>query len=133
MRAFLVLLGSAAALAGAATADATPRTALAVTYWAEGMGAGAPVEWTLRCSPAGGSLPRAAAACVRVAKGGWRLFAPVAKNAVCTEIYGGPQTALVVGVVRGRRVWAKLQRRNGCEIERWSRVSPWLVPAGGTP
>ena len=70
---------------------------------------------------------------MRVTKGGWRLFAPVAKNAVCTEIYGGPQVALVVGVVQGRRVWAKLQQRNGCEIERWTRVSPWLLPAGGTP
>jgi hypothetical protein len=52
-------------------------------------------------------------------------------DAVCTELYGGPQVALVVGSVQGRRVWARLQRRNGCEIARWSRVSPWLLPAGG--
>ncbi len=127
----LLLVASAAAVAGGASAGTTSRTALAVTYWAGGTGAGTPVTWTLRCSPARGTLPRAATACARLASGGRRLFAPVARNTVCTEIYGGPQVALVVGVVRGRRVWAKLQRRNGCEIERWSRLSPWLLPAGG--
>ena len=50
---------------------------------------------------------------------------------VCTEIYGGPQKARVVGTVAGRRIWATFTRTNGCEIERWSRISPWLVPAGG--
>ena len=132
MRALVVVLALAAAIAGSATAASSSRTALTVTYWAEGPGAGTSVTWTLRCSPARGSLPRAAAACARLASGGRRVFAPVAKNAVCTQIYGGPQVALVVGVVDGRRLWARLRRRNGCEIERWGRVSPWLLPAGGT-
>ena len=132
MRALVVVLALGAVVAGGATAGTVSRTALTVTYWASGPGAGAPVRWTLRCSPARGSLLHAAAACARLARVGRRVFAPVASNAVCTQIYGGPQVGLVVGVVEGRRVWAKLQRRNGCEIERWNRVSPWLLPTGGT-
>lgn len=87
--------------------------------------------WTLACNPARGTLVRPAVACRRLAAGGRKLFAPVPKDAVCTEIYGGPQEALVVGNVRGQRVWARFARRNGCEIARWSRLSPWLLPPGG--
>jgi len=53
------------------------------------------------------------------------------RNIVCTEIYGGPQRARVVGTVNGRRIFATFARSNGCEIDRWQRISPWLVPAGG--
>jgi hypothetical protein len=60
-----------------------------------------------------------------------KLFAPVSPRAVCTEIYGGPQLSRVVGTVNGRRVRATFTRTNGCEISRWQRISPWLVPAGG--
>ena len=85
----------------------------------------------LACDPARGTLRRPAVACRRLAATGRSLFAPVRKDEVCTEIYGGPDTALVVGTVEGRRVWAKVQRRNGCEIARWNRLSPWLLPPGG--
>jgi hypothetical protein len=53
------------------------------------------------------------------------------ENVVCTEIYGGPQKARVVGSVGGTRVQATFARANGCEIARWNRISPWLVPPGG--
>jgi hypothetical protein len=60
-----------------------------------------------------------------------RLFAPLSKNLVCTEIYGGPQRARVVGTMDGKHVWATFTRTNGCEISRWQRIAPWLVPSGG--
>ena len=53
------------------------------------------------------------------------------KGTVCTEIYGGPQVALIVGTVDGRRVWARVQRRDGCEVARWNRLTRWLLPPGG--
>lgn len=59
------------------------------------------------------------------------LFAPVPKNVVCTEIYGGPQKARVTGTVGGNRIWATFTRQNGCQIDRWNRLSPWLLPPGG--
>ena len=89
------------------------------------------MTWTLRCDPARGTLARPARACARLAAGGPKLFAPLPPNAVCTEIYGGPQKARVVGVVDGKRVWSTFTRTNGCQIGRWQRISPWLVPPGG--
>ena len=89
------------------------------------------MTWTLRCDPARGTLARPARACARLAAGGAKLFAPLPPNAVCTEIYGGPQKARVVGVVDGKRVWSTFTRTNGCQIDRWQRISPWLVPPGG--
>ena len=76
--------------------------------------------------PVGGTLPRAAAACARLAAGGAALFAPP-KEQVCIEIYGGPQRAIVRGTVAGRRIWVSLRRRDGCEIERWRKLS-FLLP-----
>ena len=59
------------------------------------------------------------------------LFAPLPKGIVCTEIYGGPQKARVVGTVGSKRIWATFTRQNGCQIARWNRLSPWLLPPGG--
>jgi hypothetical protein len=120
----------AAVGAGSAPASTT-RTALTVTYWEKGVGTAPKIVKTLSCDPAEGTLERPAVACRRLATGGWRLFAPVKEGQICTEIYGGPQVALVAGKVRGHRVWARFQRRDGCEIARWNRLSPWLLPPGG--
>jgi len=124
-------LAAFAVLALAAVSSAAGRTSLTVTYWADGSGSGTPVTWTLRCAPAGGTLGKPAVACARLSSSGVRVFAPVPKSALCGAVYGGPQVAQVVGFVDGHRVWVKVQRRNGCEIARWSRLSPWLLPRGG--
>jgi hypothetical protein len=58
-----------------------------------------------------------------------RSLAPVPDDVACTEIYGGPATARVRGVLRGRRVDARFDRSNGCEIERWDRNRALLGPA----
>jgi hypothetical protein len=79
-------------------------------------------HWTLRCGPAGGTLPQAAAACRKLAALD-DPFAPVPADSMCSQIYGGPQTARVKGTYRGTRVSAVFNRRNGCEIARWKRVS----------
>jgi hypothetical protein len=80
-------------------------------------------RWELSCGPAGGSLPRAAQACTRLAAITGNPFLPVPDNVGCTDIYGGPETARVVGTFRGRRVWATFRQTNGCEIARWGRLS----------
>ena len=131
MRASLVAVLLAVTAATTAAAATTATTALRVTYWEDVAKPSESITWTLRCNPARGSLPRPARACSRVAAGGARLFARLPRNIVCTEIYGGPQRARVVGTVNGRRIFATFARSNGCEIDRWQRISPWLVPAGG--
>jgi len=131
MRASLVTVLIAAIAVTAASAKTTATTALRITYWEDSAKPSESVTWTLRCNPARGSLPRPARACSRIAAGGAKLFARLPRNIVCTEIYGGPQRARVVGAVNGRRIWATFARANGCEIDRWQRISPWLVPPGG--
>jgi Subtilisin inhibitor-like len=133
MRAVLVAVVVAGALVATASPSGgvTAETALRVTYWDDSARPAASVTWTLRCNPARGSLARPGVACTRLAASAAKPFEPLRKDMVCTEIYGGPQKARVVGTVAGRRIWATFTRTNGCEIERWSRISPWLVPAGG--
>ena len=127
-----VVVVAIAALCVAPDGPAMPSaTFLRVTYWNDGAKADAGVTWTLRCGPPRGTLPRPEAACRRLARGGPTVFAPVPKNIVCTEIYGGPQKARVIGAVGGRRIWATFTRENGCHIDRWNRLSPWLLPPGG--
>ena len=122
-----------ALVAGPASAAApSAGTALVVTYWPDGSTTSVKKRWTLRCAPPGGTLRRPARACRKLEGGGLKLFAPVPPDAVCTQIYGGPQKARVIGIVNGRRVWASFERSNGCHIERWQRLSPWLLPPGGT-
>lgn len=94
-------------------------TSLQITVWPKGDGA--KHVWTLRCDPVGGTLPRRAAACDKLAAMA-RPFRPVPPDAVCTQVFGGPQRALVAGTLRGRRVRARFARNDGCEIARWDRV-----------
>jgi hypothetical protein len=126
----LALLAVALVACTSPQAASTPQTSLRIAFW-EGPGVEPDVVRTLRCNPAGGSLPRPARACQRLLAGGAKLFAPSPPSLVCTEIYGGPQRARITGRLAGKRVWATFSRTNGCEISRWERLSPWLLPPGG--
>ena len=133
MRAGLTIAVTCAVLVACSTASGGPTngTSLRVAFWEDGTGANPDRVWTLRCDPAAGSLQRPALACQRLSAVGMKLFAPISPKVVCTEIYGGPQRARVTGMVEGKRVWANFSRMNGCNIERWAKVSPWLLPPGG--
>jgi hypothetical protein len=133
MRGLAVLAIAGVAFAAGSASHAGPQTgtSLRVTYWEDGGKPSESTTWTLRCSPPRGTLVRPARACTRLASAGAEVFAPTPRGVACTEIYGGPQKARVVGVVVGARVWATFTRADGCAIARWNRISPWLVPPGG--
>jgi hypothetical protein len=100
---------------------ATGAIALTIAF---SPGDGASVHhWTLRCNPPSGTLPQAATACNRLRRFSDDPFAPVPSDAVCSMIYGGPETARVKGLYRGQKVNAVFNRRNGCEIARWKRLA----------
>jgi hypothetical protein len=124
----LAVLVAVLALVASGSAGASSATALKITYWPKGETAQGGKTWTLRCAPARGTLAQPGVACRKLAAGGRKLFAPVPLMAICTEIYGGPELARVIGVLDGRRVWATFNLTNGCHIERWNRFSPWLLP-----
>jgi hypothetical protein len=122
-----VVLGALALLVSAASGAVGDRTALRIVIWPKGSRAAEVHRYTLACTPARGTVPRPARACAVLARLGAAAFAPVPRLTACTDIYGGPAEALVGGVVAGRRVDARLNLTNGCEIQRWKRVRP-LVP-----
>lgn len=105
-------------------ADQAGSSQLVVTV-SDGAGAD-PRTWTLGCDPPGGDHPDPAAACAALASAP-APFEPVPADAVCTNLYGGPQTATVVGSWRGERVQADYRRGDGCEIARWDAVAALLA------
>jgi hypothetical protein len=94
-------------------------------------GAGHPRFAALRCrnlaSTGTGFLRyRAAHACFTARTLREFLAHPAPTGRLCTQIYGGPQTAHVQGLVGGTRIDRRFSRRNGCEIHDWSRVAALL-------
>lgn len=89
-------------------------------------GAGQAATWELECHPAGGTHPDGQAACDRLdALGG--PVGPAPEGQMCTMIYGGPETATVVGRWQGVPVRARYSRANGCETARWRDMAPVLA------
>jgi Subtilisin inhibitor-like len=120
----------ALAFAMAQVAAASGTTALRIVYRADANAT--PRVFTLRCDPAGGTVAHPPEACRRLARLGRAAFRPVPTGLLCTQIYGGPQEAIVTGTVAGGRVWATFRRRDGCEIARWSRLG-FLFPTPSSP
>jgi hypothetical protein len=132
MRGVAVLALAVVALAAGSAGSAGSWTAsLRIAYWEDGSGDTPDAVWTLRCNPTGGTLARPVRACRKLALGGAALFASTPPDTACTQVYGGPQRARIVGTVGGKRISTTVTRANGCEIGRWKRLSPWLLPPGG--
>ncbi|WNI16523.1 hypothetical protein [Actinacidiphila sp. ITFR-21] len=89
-------------------------------------GSGHRLTYSVRCTegwPAEGESE----ACRRLREIGGPV-GPVPEGQACTMIYGGPQTAEVIGTWAGRWVRESYRRTNGCEVARWSRMVP-VLPA----
>jgi len=71
-------------------------------------------------------VPNPARAC-RVLASLAHPFAPTPPGTTCSDIAIGPQQAVVTGVLRGRRIHARLRLQGSCEIDRWKRVAA-VVP-----
>jgi Subtilisin inhibitor-like len=126
VRALLAAAVLVALVIPGASGGAASGTSLSISVWLEGRKNGDALTFTLRCRPTGGDLPRAARACTALSQ----LedpFRPVPADAICTQQYGGPSEAFVVGRFEGRRIWTRFNRRNGCHISRWQKHS-FLFP-----
>ena len=85
-----------------------------------------PEQYTLTCTdPVAGNLPDAAAACAHL-RGMTDPFAQLSPDLICTEQFGGPQTARVTGHWAGADVDLRLSRVNGCRIGQWDGLGPLL-------
>jgi len=59
-----------------------------------------------------------------------RLLGSAPAGQVCTQLYGGPQSAHVTGRIEGRSVDVTVTRADGCGVADWSRLQPLLGPPG---
>ena len=91
-------------------------------------GDGTPTQrYTLACgSAAAGDHPDAARACAHLLRAE-DPFAPLPPDIMCTEQYGGPQTARVTGTWDAEPVDLELSRVDGCHIAQWDSLGPLLL------
>jgi hypothetical protein len=123
--------GDGGAAGGSSSAAAGPARDLVVEI---DRGDGSAAErYTLTCGDvAEGDHPDAAAACDHLA-GLPEPFRPIPDDAICTEQYGGPQTARVTGVWDDEPVDLALSRVDGCAISQWDALGPLLPGPVGVP
>jgi hypothetical protein len=86
----------------------------------------AAAAYTLACDGvAGGDHPAAQEACDHL-RAMTDPFAPLPADAMCTQVYDGPQTAHVTGRWRGEPVDLEVGRNNGCRTAQWDGLGPLL-------
>lgn len=91
-------------------------------------GAGGPeITNTIRCARFGPGAP-GSPECSDLEGLTAEALAPTRADTACAAIFGGPATATVRGVVLGKRVAARFDLANSCEVERWRRNSAILGP-----
>lgn len=118
-------LCAALALAGCGASDGDARSALVdltVRVDPDGPRGARPArELALRCDQPSQSAACGAAAGVSLAN-----VRPVPRGTTCASVFGGAQTARIVGSIRQDHVDARFDRTNGCEIARWDKVADLL-------
>ncbi len=108
----------------AAPAHTTVRYKINVSYVAQD-GASAK-HWTLHCNPAGGTHKSAKKACAALLKVK-NPFKSSDPDLMCTQQYGGPESADVRGIWKGKKIRTNFSKINGCEIARWQKVQALLI------
>lgn len=91
------------------------------------------IHYTLTCkdgAPTNESQHPSAAKACQALKNNPAVLIPQPRNkdVVCTQQYGGPQTATVTGAVDGVPVDKSFSRRDGCEIRQWNAAASILGP-----
>lgn len=119
---------------GSPTASpSAPSARLTISMWQDASAE--PVQYVLECvdgapGPAS-TLPGAEAACAALDRLGVEFFtARPNKDIICTQQYGGPQTASITGDVNGTSVRAAFALTDGCEISRWKTAQDILGAPG---
>jgi hypothetical protein len=113
---------------------ATPSVRLTVDFTRRG-GAGHHVAH-VRCTAAGNRVDGflravgAARACAHARRIAGLLASGRNPHRACSQIYGGPERALITGAIGGRRIRHGFSRTNGCGIADWRRAMP-LLPRPG--
>jgi LysM repeat protein len=127
----VVLAATLAACGGSGSGSSDASTQLTITARTGGESVLVPSEATLECdgtARATGFLAKATGpACAAVRNG---VVAKVAQaeagGRLCSQIYGGPQTAHLTGTANGKTVNLRVDRTDGCGVEDWNVLEPLL-------
>jgi hypothetical protein len=128
--ALAIVLAAVAVLAAATPAYAgKPPTALRVVADADGSGPERAETLRVTCRSSG-DRRRACRILRRLPR---EVFSPREQPEVCTQQWGGPQTARVVGRLRGRQIDLRFDLADGCAISQWELAAPLLELTGVRP
>ncbi|WP_052274057.1 SSI family serine proteinase inhibitor [Arthrobacter sp. L77] len=127
--------GPAPSAPPASTAPPAASTNALLTVSVQQDASSDPVQYVLECvdgvSGPASTHPNADAACATVARLGTAFFtARPNKDVVCTQQYGGPQTASITGEIDGTSVVGSFALTDGCQISRWTSVQDLLGAPG---
>ena len=109
---------------GVTPVDSSPTYSLKIIYKAD-QESSKEVS-SLECKPAGGTINTPGVKCARLLKIS-SPFAPINPDQICSQIFGGTETARIYGYWQGKKINARFSKSNGCQIERWNRVE-FLFP-----
>lgn len=110
--------GSASASTAPASTASAAKISLEVSFAASTT---APARsYTLRCEPAGGTTPDAAAACGTLLTG-TSIFAARPGHVMCPMILSSAGRATVTGTYLGKKVHLNIVD-GGCDIGRWNKL-----------
>jgi len=134
LAAAIVALGALAACGEREPSSAAPRVELKVRVSdGEGQTARATLECRGRRARVTGFLRRARSRPCGFARREARFLASRPDpDRVCTEVFGGPDTARVTGRIGKRRVDRRFSRSDGCAIADWDRASRLFAGAPGS-
>lgn len=126
------------ACAGAPSAGPPVRAEISVVILDPG---GSTVSYVIRCDADGASVSGdaqidAAAACSALARPAVqnRLIGGPSPEQVCTQVYGGPQTAMLSGTLERQSVNTVVTRDDGCGIGDWDNLlKDILLPVSRGP
>ena len=79
-------------------------------------------HWSLRCDPAGGTMPNAAAACRLLATDATILHPIRDTHIMCQTITANVRTFTITGTWHGTKLH-EVVTDGGCDLRRWSRMA----------
>jgi hypothetical protein len=88
----------------------------------ESMPGGQARHWSLRCGPAGGTMPDAAAACRLLATDATILHPVRTTHMLCPRTVAHARTFTVTGTWHGARLH-EVVTDGGCNLRRWSKMA----------
>jgi hypothetical protein len=98
-------------------------TSLSITISGSQLAPEGPMTYTLSCVPAGGTLPGAAAACIKLANPDRPFFDPPATTEVCADVVSGDGVIKVTGVWQQQSIDALFNQTDSCSTARFIRIA----------